>query len=147
MSRARLLLYCLCFVIGSFILFQSSLSSGFVSDDWHWLWVAHERGSALPDFSANIIGEKIGGSYNPVSSFLVNSLFQIFGLRPEPFHAASIILHGVNAFLVYLLAVRWRKLFSGAAYGRMVPFVAGILFLIWVFGPIVNWWFANYRHH
>ena len=146
MSRARLLLYCLCFVIGSFILFQSSLSSGFVSDDWHWLWVAHERGSALPDFSANIIGEKIGGSYNPVSSFLVNSLFQIFGLRPEPFHAASIILHGVNAFLVYLLAVRWRKLFSGAAYGRMVPFVAGILFLIWPTHVEAVAWMASIPH-
>ncbi|MEK7583664.1 MAG: hypothetical protein AAB490_00330 [Patescibacteria group bacterium] len=133
-------------MIGSFILFQSSLSSGFVSDDWHWLWVAHERRSALPDLSANIIGERTGGSYNPVSSLMVNSLFQAFGLRPRPFHAASIVLHGVNAFLVYLLAVRWRKLFPGAAYGRAAPFVAGVLFLIWPTHVEAVAWMASVPH-
>ncbi len=48
-------------------------------------------------------------------------MYGLFGLAPEPYHAASLILHALNAVLVYVTARLW----TGS---RGVALVAGLLF-------------------
>lgn len=95
------------FLALGFFIYRNTLTTEFLSDDWHWLSVASARSSILPDVFANYAGEKTGGSYNPVASLYINTLFYFFGLNPVPYHVASVVLHSVVATLVAALVALW----------------------------------------
>ena len=61
-------------LILSLLFFNSSLRIGFLSDDWHWLWLAKNIPFDWNIFLTNYEGANIGGSYNP----LLFLLFKIF---------------------------------------------------------------------
>ncbi len=61
------------------------------------------------------------GNWNPVTWFSHMADCQLFGLHPAGHHATSILLHALNALLLFLLlqkatGFRWRSLFVAALF-------------------------------
>ena len=74
----------------------------FHADDWDWLARAHfYQGSD----QAGLLPQK---PYNdrPVGAFLIRMGYDAFGLSPQAFHAAAVVLHAFNALLAFALALR-----------------------------------------
>lgn len=74
----------------------------FHADDWDWLARAHfYQGSD----QAGLFPQK---PYNdrPVGALLIRLGYGAFGLSPQAFHAAAVVLHALNAVLAFALALR-----------------------------------------
>src|ERR1700739_3994431 len=100
MGRARALqLYLLGgFLLAGFIAFSPNLNSYFLSDDFVQI------GKVLRgDFSV-VWGKEYGGFFRPlfISSYVIDG--RIWGGRPFGYHLTNLILHALNAFLVFNLA-------------------------------------------
>ncbi len=98
-------------------LYLPTLNNYFVSEDlicvWEW---------GLSEAFDELTSEGVDVGYRPVSVLFwaVNRL--LWGEEPLGYHVVGALLHGANAFLVFLLA---RRLFSQAS----VPWTAALLFL------------------
>src|SRR5262249_45415752 len=53
------------------------------------------------------------------SYWTINALWQAFGLAPVVFHAASLALHILNAWLVYWLGLQWPRVRPGAFWAAV----------------------------
>jgi len=143
----RLITLVICVVV-SLLLYSRSLSAEFVSDDWDWLSIARDRQTVMPDLLVNYAGDRSGGSYNPVSSLWVNALFVVFGAQSLPFHVASALLNGMNAWLVTLIAyqilcLRHRE---NERKQRGISLFAGFIFLVWPTHVEAVAWLASVPH-
>ena len=129
----------LIFLIITLLLFGSSLWVGFLSDDWHWLWLSKNIPWSPTIFITNYEGTNLGGSYNPITFILFKIGYSLFGLQAWTYHLVSLLVHATNVFLVYLLA---KKIFIIAKfnYSRFFALAAAILFLLWpTQSEAVNW--------
>lgn len=124
MKKNLLLILVVIFVL-DFIVFANGLGGGFVYDDN--LVLSHGLFSEPLKF-LHFLNQPYfedlsqAGLYRPLTqiSFAFNFLA---GQRPLGFHLINIILHGLNSFLIFLLAM---KLFSDKTLG----WLAAILFLV-----------------
>jgi protein O-mannosyl-transferase len=110
-------------VLVSFLLFSGTLGSFFLSDDFELLRKVREAGP---------FGVWSGGSgfLRPLISVSLYLDDLIWSGNPMGFHLTAVLLHGLNAFLVYLLA---RALGIGRTAGRRdlnLPAAAALLFLV-----------------
>jgi hypothetical protein len=97
-----------------------ALGGFFVSDDFDFLRIAKSATSPLVCF------EPIYGRFiRPSVLFMYYASYHTFGLMSWPYHLAVLIPHLLSAWLVFLVA---RKLFVPS--GRLLPFLAGLLFLL-----------------
>ncbi len=97
-----------------------ALGGFFVSDDFDFLRIAKSATSPLVCF------EPIYGRFiRPSVLFMYYASYHMFGLMPWPYHLAALVPHLVSAWLVFLVA---GKLF--VPRGRLWPFLAGLLFLL-----------------
>src|SRR5262249_29222139 len=68
-----------------------------------------------------------GGIYRPLRTAAFAALVQVFGPDPRAFHAASVLLHGLNALLV-LAALRAVLGLAGVERAAAVAFWAALAF-------------------
>jgi len=119
LALAVLAVYCNVYHYDFLLDDQSLIITNVFLRDWHHL---QDIFTHLNYFGSG--AEK--GFYRPVVQILQLITYQMFGLSTPPFHALNIILHVLNAALVYLL-------------GRRLGFNAGAVFaaaLLWSLHPI-----------
>ena len=113
------------FLVAALIAFSLNLNSYFLSDDFVQI------GKVLHgDFSVSW-GQEHGGFFRPlfIWSYLIDS--RIWGARPFGYHFTNVMLHGLNAFLVFKLASKLVQSFAPTSNGRRgVAIAAGSLFLL-----------------
>lgn len=120
------------FTVVSFFIFYGGLNSYFISDDWHWLSLASQQASMVPNFLSNYEGTNMGGSYNPMASLWFKALYDLFGLNQFAYHLGSMVLHGFfAAVLVKLVRVLFLAFGRSASEVRFVSYGAALLFLVW----------------
>lgn len=127
------------------VIFFSTLQIGFLSDDWHWLYLAKNTPLDWQIFLSNYEGANLGGSYNPILLLLFKLAYSLFGLQGIFYHFLSLLGHSLNAFLVYLLA---RTLFQEFHFSNLKfwSFIAGALFLLWPTQVELVSWVAAWPH-
>jgi len=106
-----------------FFLYKSIINVGFLSDDWHSLFIAANEGPVWKFFTTNIIGSRVGSTYAPMWNVLFAGEYALFGLGSWGFHLVSFLLVALGAFLLYKLSAR---LFND----WLVGFLAGSIFLL-----------------
>ncbi|MBT4849601.1 hypothetical protein HON36_01990 [Candidatus Parcubacteria bacterium] len=121
------------------VVYGKTTANYFVSDDWHFLWLAKDTSWSWKIFATNYEGGNIGGSYNPILIILYKIFFPFFGLKSSTYHFLSLLLHTTNGFLVYHIA---RKIFDVIKLSSQKSWaiMAAILFLLWpTHAEIINW--------
>ena len=117
------------FIIG-FIVYFSGLFNGFVGDDTLQIVenpIVHSFKNLPMFFSGSTFfnggGQQLGGAYfRPFVEISFSTIYSLFGSGSFSFHFILILLHIINACLVFLL---FRKFFKNT-----IPFVLSLLFLI-----------------
>src|SRR5205823_14402001 len=113
------------FLLAAFVAFSINIHSYFLSDDFVQI------GKVLHgDFSVSW-GQEHGGFFRPlfIWSYVVDS--RIWGARPFGYHLSNVMLHRLNAFLVFKLASKLGQSFAPTSSGRSgVAIAAGSLFLL-----------------
>ncbi|KKP92157.1 MAG: hypothetical protein UR94_C0004G0018 [Parcubacteria group bacterium GW2011_GWA2_36_10] len=109
----------------------------FLSDDWHWLYLAKNRVWSWDIFMTNYEGLQVGGSYNPLSFLVFKIFYNLFHLKAGFYHLVSILVHSLNAYLVFILV---NKIFVQDETKKYLAYSTAILFLLWpTQTEIVNW--------
>lgn len=120
--NSNLILFLLFFLL-ILAVYWPSLNLGFFSDDYDMLSVVSKNSNIFYYFSHNIIGEQGGGSYGPIWNLLFIIQYKLFQLEPFFYHFVSILVHVLNAILVYLLAKNIVK-------EKIISLASGLIFLI-----------------
>ncbi len=105
------------------LVFVPNLSGYFLSDDFVLLsWTqAHSPGDVIGFFDPNTTW-----FYRPGVKVIYWLGQSAFGLHAAPFHLFSLLLHGANGYLVYLLVAQQMR----GSTGWMMGLAAGLLFLL-----------------
>lgn len=107
--------------IASLIPFLPALSNGFVNwDDPNFI--------TLNPIIQGLVGANIkamftsfvDGNYIPLTFLSFAANFAVHGLQPAGYHATNIVLHGINAVLVFLLLRRLGGSSISAAFGALL---------------------------
>lgn len=133
------------FILLSFVLFGSSLRLGFLSDDWHWLWLAKNTDWSWHIFLTNYEGNNFGGSYNPFLLVLFKLSFSLFHQKAFFYHALSLLVHSLNAYLVYLLAQNFLSNLKLSSIKNW-SILSAVLFLAWPSQVETVTWLASWPH-
>jgi hypothetical protein len=81
----------------------------------------------------------VPGFFRPVGDFTLWLTYKISGLRPFYFYLTNALLHGINAWLVYLLCLRVVRISNSASNVRLA-LIAAVLFLFYhSVGEVVFW--------
>lgn len=129
----------------AFLIYFFVLGVFFVSDDFHWLYLASRNNISWQFFTQNYEGHHDGGSYNPIFLIIFNILYKIFGLNHHLYHVVAIILHASNAFFVYLIAQKIFK-FVKLSFSKNWSWLAALLYLIWPTNVEAITWIAANMH-
>ncbi|TSC91546.1 MAG: hypothetical protein CEN90_344 [Parcubacteria group bacterium Licking1014_17] len=109
----------------AFILFGNGIGGGFVLDDYSSIEKNQDirsLGSIPTLIFKPFYNQPESGLYRPFT--LVSYAFNyLFGSNPAGFHVVNIIIHGLNIFLIFVLA---RKLFSD----ERLAYLSSILFAV-----------------
>ncbi len=108
----------LAYVAIGLLVYARILNAWFVADDWDFLLLVAKAKSALVCFTP-----LVGRFLRPlvVGTYYVN--YQLFGLRPFPYHLTLVVINGVNAWIAYLLAAR-------LGVSQLPALGAGLIFLL-----------------
>lgn len=100
--------YALWFIIAlSVFPFVSLVQSGFVSDDWEFLYHASELPyTAERMLGTNTNGHNTGGSYRPIVNVYWGTMYQLFGESVVPYRISIIVLQILAIVLVYQVVRR-----------------------------------------
>jgi len=126
--RKRLFVFLGILFLSTVCLYASVFNNPFVWDDFYVIVKnkhVHELQNFLTFFSENTYqgSGSIGVNWRPLMLTTFSSLWHFFGGWTVPYHAASIFLHALNAFLVYVLLNRlFRK--------HWAAFLAALVFAI-----------------
>lgn len=133
----------LIFFFITFLIYFFVINLFFVSDDFHWLYLAQEQNISWRFFTQNYEGNHNGGSYNPIFFLIFNILHSIFGLKYYLYNLVAIILHATNAFLFYFISKRIFSLIK-LPLAKNWAWVASLLYLIWPTNvETIAWMSAN----
>jgi hypothetical protein len=102
------------FIAAAFVLFWPTLAWTPFSDDHSALWNAGVRG--IPWRT---------GFFRPLSDSTFRVGFGLFGTATQGHRGFNVLIHGLNAFLLYALCRQWWDMRAGV--------LAGILFLVYPF--------------
>lgn len=119
------------FLLGALLAFHVSLTAFFQSDDFNFVAAAGWRGLR------GIVEPFGGGFFRPVSALTVVVDHALWGLNPIGYHLTNVAFHGLNAWLVCLLA---SLLLERGEQRRELAVLAGLLFLVLpCHGEAVSW--------
>ena len=106
--------------LASFASFLPVLANGFVNwdDGQHFLENPGYRGLGPAQLRWMFTSFQIGGHYQPLAWLTLGLDYLLWGLDPRGYHATSLLLHTLNAVLVYLAILRLlpRASASGSAW-------------------------------
>ncbi|MDD5749946.1 MAG: hypothetical protein PHO91_04215 [Patescibacteria group bacterium] len=119
-----------------------ALGTWFVSDDFHWLYIARETPWSWQILASNYEGGSYGGSYNPLLVIIFKIFYAVFGQTHQLYHLLSIILHASSAYVLYLLARR----ILPSSLDSTAAALAAFLFLIWPSHVETLYWIAAWPH-
>ncbi len=112
-------------------LFSPAIKAFFVSDDFDWVNRVKSLSPLTHNyFLSNADGARASGVYRPLTiiSFWVNYL--VADLNSEFFHLFSIILHALNAFLVFYLLKLILKPACPVGRSDVAAIIAGLFFAV-----------------
>lgn len=117
------------------VLYHRSLDVGFLSDDWYFLRIAMTGGpSFLPRIDPS---DSQAHHFVPIGELWFYLLFEIFDLNSRAWHSAKLLLHALNAALVYVVARRVMHTSREGALLASIAFAACFLYyesVIWIAG-------------
>ncbi len=118
--------------------FWPSLSNGFVSldDDANFLSNPHYRGLAMENLRWMWTTFHLG-TWIPLSWMTLGLDYVLWGMNPAGYHAVNVLLQGVNAGMVYLLALRLLPLPLDSARARIAEQSPRLLHLAALFAALV----------
>lgn len=84
-----------------------SLGNGFVEWD-DQVYVYESEGLALtgPAFIRWAFTAVVSSNWHPFTMLVYGALYRLFGLDPAGYHLANLVLHALNTFLVFVLAMK-----------------------------------------
>lgn len=105
--RLGILLTALAVATAVFVLFLPALGNGFVSwdDEKNFVQNSHYRGLGLDQLRWMWTTIHLG-HYVPLSWMTLGLDYTLWGMNPTGYHLTNVVLHAVNATLVYFLALR-----------------------------------------
>lgn len=113
-QRRRLLLSALLLVVLTLAVFAPVMSYGFLNfDDDVYVYAnsAVRRGLAPDAFLVSFV-EPVSQHWHPLTMLSYQLDVQLFGMNPAAFHGANLLLHILNALLVFLLLLRMTGLLA-----------------------------------
>jgi len=112
------------FLLASLVAFSLNLNSYFLSDDFVQIGKVLHR-----DFSV-AWGQEYGGFFRPlfIGSYIIDS--RLWGARPLGFHLTNAILHGLNGFLLFRLAVKMLEPIMPDSHMRTLVAIAAAAFFL-----------------
>jgi hypothetical protein len=113
------------FLLAGLIAYSNVINSWFLSDDFAQI------GKVLNGERSVVWGREYGGFFRPlfILSYLIDT--KIWGARPFGFHLTNVLVHSLNAFLVYILSLRAvAELRLTTSTKKMLSIGAGALFLL-----------------
>jgi len=143
--KQRYIFLWLVFLFLALVVYGAILNDFFLSDDWHWFYLAKNRAIDGQLFLTNYVGEKVGGSYNPLLLLFYKFFYSIFGLKYFWYHFVSIVLHASNAFLLFVLTKKFFS-FNKIKNSHKWAVIGGLLFLIWPVSVETVTWVAAWAH-
>jgi len=116
----------LCYLLTAFIVYYKSLAVYFLSDDLTQIRIMNDFGLAGITHNFDI------AFIRPLPYIFMAVIHTLFGHTSAiPYHAWNIIIHTLNAFLVYKLYKVWVKYYSPETEkSEVFPMIAGLLFLV-----------------
>lgn len=108
----------------NFTLFSPSLGAYFFLDDADWL--VHARDIAV---NHALLFTPEGGRTRPLLLLIYHAQYKLFGLNAPYYHVCNILVHFLNACLVYILARKFGARLS-LENRKLFPVFAGILFSV-----------------
>ncbi len=122
MSRPVFLALASSLCVGAtFLLFGAALGEFFILDDFVWLQCAHDT---VNNEASHIFTRHINFFFRPVVHALFGLLYALAGPDPALFHGATLVLHGLAAALLGLLA---RELSGGATWRGLLASLTFVL--------------------
>jgi protein O-mannosyl-transferase len=108
----------------TFLFYHKALQVYFLSDDWKLFYLLDKYGFSALRF--NFESEFI----RIIPCVLLSGLYFIFGIASAfPFHLLSVLLHALNAFLVFILAEKIFSRYLKNENRSLYSFVAGLIFI------------------
>ncbi len=109
----------------TFLVYIPSLANGFVNiDDW----LFYENPHIVSFDLKSAFTEVVASNWHPLTVISVAIDYKFWGLNPFGYHLGNIILHSLNTFLVFILALRLAGLGRGLRYRVTASAVAALLF-------------------
>lgn len=120
----------------SFIAFQPAINAGFSDyDDVGFIKEPTFWRGLSPAHLVAIFTTPWGGHYQPLTYVTYAIEGTLFGLKPHVFHLTNILIHGLNACLLWRLAVRLLRS-SISADLRTIEFITFAFTLLWAVHPL-----------
>jgi protein O-mannosyl-transferase len=125
-------------VFATCLAFWPSLDAGWVTwdDDANFLNNPHFRGLGLEQLRWMWGGFHLG-IWIPLSWMTLGANYLLFGMEPAGYHATNMLLHALNAVLLYLLGVRVLPLSAGGVRERVIADEPWVLPLAAACGALV----------
>ena len=136
-NKRYLLTFCwlLFFISLSFLYYSHLLNDFFFSDDFEWIW----HGEKVQEDFTNVYKYRVSSFYSPIVNFFFFIGQSFFSLNNYIYHFVIVFLHGINAFLVYLLINKVFKNHIGSILGA-------IFFLVNVYHYEAIVWISAVMH-
>jgi hypothetical protein len=98
------------------VAYSPALYLPFFDDDYPLITEAQVYGS--PGGLGTLLGTTLF-RFRATSFWLVNAMWDVFGLAPAIYHSISLLLHVVNTWLVYRVAWEWPEMRPGAFWAAL----------------------------
>ncbi|MBY5960242.1 hypothetical protein KUV50_18975 [Membranicola marinus] len=137
-SEKRMIIFILVLCTAVFLAFYPTLTNDF-QQSWDDQWMLLENPIIFyPTW------EEIGRSflsfyhnqYSPINQLYYLGIYALAGFDPAAFHLGSVLIHTINAVLVYLLISRIIKLMKPALRPGTLSAVAGLIALVFAIHPL-----------
>ncbi|PLX26192.1 hypothetical protein C0581_05305 [Candidatus Parcubacteria bacterium] len=130
-------LFCLILIAISLVLYSPTVTIGFLSDDWGYVYLA-DRTNITESVSFLWSPDKWGnglGNYRPMQSIMTVLMWK---LNPALIHLFTIVLHGIVSSLVgYLSFVLFQK--------KSISVISSLVFLFFPLNTEVVVWLASWN--
>jgi hypothetical protein len=121
--KRNIALVFLFFLICGVILYSNILGSFFLSDDFHLIYSIKAKGPL------GILCDSSWSFFRPLISLSFFIDYRLWGLNPIGYHFTNVLIHSLNAFLIFAIALLLKK---EGSYSKksIVAFFSGCLFLV-----------------
>jgi hypothetical protein len=120
-------------LLSTTLIFPLLYNNFFITDDFTWVHFARQAKFI------NVLDINYGHLYNPIINLYFYLTQKIFGLSPQLYYLANVLIHGFNSFLIYTLANIFLK-------NKKTSFLLGLFFLLQYYGSEAFFWISSVTH-